>query len=272
MSLTILRHEHERDSVLFTNPAVMAEMTQRELSEEAGRVSVRQLVEQEQAHGFTFGRMHQFYEMLRAPHRVNELLSMAALRPDLVCGQSDFVSPTGQAPNADEKAAINTTVTETNLWDPGGGRFLVPAETMRVGQSWQICFGGVMGTTATPTIQFTTRWGTNNSAPPTGTSLGAGPTVTLGTIAANQPWQGQGFWVCRDLGVAASTSTVTGSGVVWMPAATAATVTPHAVFGGTVVTNVDHKSNQGIGVSVTWGASSASNTITCRYAVPWTSG
>jgi hypothetical protein len=114
---------------------------------------------------------------------------------------------------------------------------------------------------------MTARWGTNNSAPPTGTSLGVGPSVTLGTFTA-QPFFGVGYFGIRTVGEAASVEAVAGSGVVWFPAAAAATVTPHAMFGGGLPTTIDGTTAQGIAVSIIWGASSASNTITCQYVDP----
>src|SRR2546430_1384886 len=84
-------------------------------------------------------------------------------------------------PGANPRAAINTTTTETNLFDPSI-HAPIPQFDMRVGKIYEIEVGGVMGTTATPTISWTARVGTNNSAPPTGVTLGAGPTVTLGTF------------------------------------------------------------------------------------------
>jgi hypothetical protein len=257
-------------TLLLDRPDKMLGMSHDELSYHAARTPLNSLREYERE-STPFGPFHRAYILERAPYKIHKLLRLGALHPTLVAGNNDFVSPTGQFPSANLRAAINTSTTETNLWDPGRGWFMVPADSLRGGQRWQINFGGIMGTTSTPTIVFTTRWGTNNSTPPTGTSLGAGPTVTLGTFTA-QPWMGMGYYGCRKIDVAASLATVTGNGVVWIPAAAAATVTPHAVFGGTIATTIDQTINQGIGVSVTWGTSNASNTITPQWADPWTSG
>jgi hypothetical protein len=214
-----------------------------------------------------FGPFHQEWLRERAPEKVRRMLQLAAERPYLQGAQQSFPVPMvlGGGTTANLKAAINTTVTETQLWDPGI-HAPIPALDMVPGKVYTVTFGGICGTTATPTVIFTTRIGTNNSTPPTGTSLGASPTVTLGTITAPQAFMGQATYVVRSIGVAAAGATMTGNGIVWMPAAAAATATPHILFGGiTIPTTIDHTIAQGIGVSITWGASSASNTITTQY-------
>jgi hypothetical protein len=242
-----------------------------ECAEIAQRMTRAEMIEREQAAGAWFGPMHRQWQLERAPEKVRHLLELAAIRPELVAGNSDFMGPQAQFPSANMAAAINTTTTETNLWNPGLPPFFLGANTMRTGQRWNITFGGVMGTTATPTISWTARIGTNNSAPPTGTTLNAGPTVTLGTFTA-QPFFGMLYVGVRSIGVAASSTTMTGTGWCAMPAAAAATATPHAVFGGAIPSTIDQSSNQGISVSIIWGASSASNTLTCQYADPLVAG
>jgi hypothetical protein len=213
-----------------------------------------------------FGPFYRRWLHARAPEKVQRELRLASERPHLRAAQQGFPAPMVLAggTTANLRAAINTTTTETNLWDPGI-HAPIPALDMVPGKVYQVTFGGIMGTTGTPTIVWTTRIGTNNAAPPTGSTLGASATVTLGTFTA-QAFMGQAMYVVRSVGVAASGATVTGNGTAWMPAAAAATVTPHAAFGGiTVPTNVDHTGAQGIGVSIIWGASSASNTLTPQF-------
>lgn len=232
----------------------------------AERFDPAAIIEREQAAGVPFGPFHRQWLTERAPEKVRRNLELAAQRPDLVgMPRQGFSGPdTHDAPPANLRAAINTTVTETNLWDPGLWA-LIPAFDMKPGKVYQVEFGGVMGTTATPAISFRARCGTNNSAPPTGTDLGVGPTVTLGSFTA-QPFYGEFELAVRSIGVAASGATVTGNGFVLMPAAAAATVTPHAMIGGAVPATVDHTVNQGLGVSVIWGTSNAANTLTPQWS------
>lgn len=240
-----------------------------ECADIARRMTRREMIEREQAAGQPFGPMHRAWQIERAPEKVRRLLQIAAMRPDLVAGSSDFLGPVLQFPGA-SPATVNTTTTETNLWNPA---ILcpIPISQMRAGTRWQVTFGGVMGTTATPTAAFTIRFGTSNAAPPGGTTLGAGPTVTLGTFTA-QPFFGIAYVGIRSPGVAANTLAAAGTGWIAMPAAAAATVTPHAVMGGALPTTIDGTAAQGISVSIIWGTSSVSNTITCQYVDPLVAG
>jgi hypothetical protein len=227
------------------------------------KLDPKEIIEHEQAGGQRLGPFHTRYLLETAPHNIKQMLRLGRQKPLLIAGSGDFVNPLNQFPVASLRAAINTTTTETNLWDPNVFCF-IGANTMRAGMRWVLHFGGVMGTTGTPTVVWTARFGTNNAVPPTGTTLGAGSTITVGTFTA-QPFFGKGEVGVRSLGVAASTAAIAGTGMVAMPAAAAATVTPVAVFGGALPTTVDQTINQGISVSIIWGASSASNTLTPQF-------
>lgn len=238
----------------------------------------RWAIEREQAAGVAFGPFHRQWLFDRAPERVRQILAeMNAERAkaaergfELVASGQTFTAAfdTVRFPPANLRAAINTTTTETNLWDPGIWAPL-PVGSIQAGVGWQVDFGGVMGTTGTPAISFRARVGTNNSAPPTGTDLGVGPTMTLGTISA-VPFHGSGIFGCRSIGVAASGATLTGSGFVICPGAAAATTVATCVFGSAIPTTVDNTVAQGLSVSVIWGTSSASNTLTPQWCFPRT--
>lgn len=236
----------------------------------AREYSVENIIERELANGIAMGPFHRKWLIDRgAPERVRRHLKMASVRPDLVATKQPFRAPESAITRTGSpRAAINTTTTETNLWDPGIW-FPIPAGSMDVGKKYTAEFGGVMGTTATPAISFRARCGTSNAAPPTGTDLGVGPTVTLGTFTA-QPFYGVFSMHVIDLGKAASGTSVTGNGFVVMGAAAAATVTPHAVIGGALPTTVDDTIAQALAVSVIWGTNSGSNTITPQWMVPET--
>jgi hypothetical protein len=231
----------------------------------------RWVIEREQAAGIAFGPFHRQFMLERAPEKMRKILEEMKRTKDvgLLASEQGFADMAYRDfSTANLRAAINTTTTETNLWDPAihAPR---PIGSIRSGKAWSLTFGGVMGTTATPAISFRARCGTNNSAPPTGTDLGVGPTMTLGTMTA-QPWHGQGLFGCRTIGVAASGAAITGSGFVVCPGAAAATTTPICVFGGAIPTTIDDTIAQGLSVSVIWGASSASNTITPQFLVDQT--
>ena len=223
-----------------------------------------EVIERERAAGLLLGPAERARLIAKAPDRVQRELRLAARRRGPFAADSTFLAKANRGfPDGNLRAAINTTTTETNLWDPAI-HAPIPVGEAIAGRSWVVEFGGVMGTTATPAISFRGRFGTNNSAPPTGTDLGVGPTVTLGTFTA-QPFYGRFVCGIRTLGVAASTTAVKGSGFVAMPAAAAATVTPHAVLGGLSPTTIDTAVAQGISVSVIWGTSNAANTLTPEW-------
>jgi hypothetical protein len=229
--------------------------------------SLRRGIELEQAAGNPFGPFHQRFVLDQAPEKVQKILQrMKRQREagiDLRCGRQGFASADFMDFPSASLSTINTTTTETNLWNPSISAPL-PVGEIRGGKSWYTFFGGVAGTTGTPAISFRARCGTNNSAPPTGTDLGVGPTMTLGTFTA-QPFYGQGFYGCRSVGIAASTAAFAASGFVILAGAAAATTVGTCVFGGALPTTIDQTAAQGISVSVIWGTSSASNTITTQY-------
>jgi hypothetical protein len=243
-----------------------------ELSAESGvdlerlvrRFDPKQIIEREQAAGQPFGPFHRHWLLERAPEKVRRMLEKARLHPELVATRQPFLAPDAQDfPPANLRAAINTTTTETNLWDPALWA-PIPALDMKAGKKYTVEFGGVIGTTGTPTIAFRARCGTNNSAPPTGTDLGISPTVTLETIAA-QPFYGWFSMGIRSIGVAAAGATVTGNGFAILPTAAASAGAEHCVYGGAIPTTIDHTIAQALGVSITWGTSSASNTLTPQW-------
>lgn len=224
-------------------------------------------IEREQEAGWLFGPWHREYQLRKAPEKVQQILAemRRASFVALEASRQTFVELTQPFQPANLRAAIASTTTETNLWDPGI-HCTLPVGSIKAGKGWTLRATGVMGTTATPTLVTTTRIGTNNSAPPTGTSLGASNTVTMPNITA-QPFMVLGDYGCRANGVAASGATITGVAVLYSSAAAAATVTPHIVCGGsTSATSIDETVLQGIGFSITWGASSASNTLTPQQA------
>lgn len=233
----------------------------------AREASLDWFIEREQEVGVLFGPFHRERQLRSAPEKVRRILAemQRASFVGLEASSQGFTDMGDRGfPPANLRAAIASTTTETNLWDPGI-HCTLPVGTIQAGKCWTVRAGGVAGTTGTPTIVGTTRIGTNNSAPPTGTTLGASNTVTMPTISA-QPFKIFGDYGCRVNGVAASGAAITGDAVIFFSAAAAATVTPHVICGGSVAaTSIDETVLQGIGVSITWGTSSASNTLTPQW-------
>lgn len=171
--------------------------------------------------------------------------------------------PTTDFPSA-SFAAINTTVTETNLYlismfAP------IPAQTMRPGSSWVVECGGVLSTTGAPTAIWTGRVGQSTTST-SNTTLNPSTTVATGSGLSNVPFYARLVAGVRTQGVAASTVNMTGNGYAILGNAAAA-ASQVLGFGGAVLTTVDSQTAQGLGISITWGTSSASNTVTCQWVL-----
>lgn len=161
-------------------------------------------------------------------------------------------------------AAVANTVTRTNLWSPS---LWTPVGALdpKAGKAYTLRAGGIISTTGTPTIIVNPTWG-QSGTPGSNVALGASITLTLGSGLASVPWYAEFTLGFRSLGMAASQCTATGNGLVAIggPAATASQVVS---IGGSVPTNLDHTTAQGICLDVTWGTASASNTITCQWTL-----
>jgi hypothetical protein len=166
------------------------------------------------------------------------------------------------APPASHTAVANT-VTRTNLWSPSLWT-PIAAFDPKPGKAYRLRAGGIISTTGTPTIVVNPTWG-QSGTPASNVALGSTTTWTLGTLSSAS-WYAD-FTLCfRQLGIAASGATCTGNGIIVVGGAAGA-VGQSVPMGGTVVTSADHTTAQGMVLDVTWGAASASNTITCQWTL-----
>ena len=127
---------------------------------------------------------------------------------------------------------------------------------------------GVFSTTGTPTIIFQVRMGTTaGSSTLTGASVGVTAAITTGNNTTNGWWHLELDLTCSFPGIGTGNATLFGSGYAMSPAfaspfiyplepTTPNTATWTQTFAGEL--------NQYINLSMTWSASSASNTITCK--------
>lgn len=157
--------------------------------------------------------------------------------------------------------AVASTASRTNLWaqtiwTP------IPALDMVPGKAYILRCGGVVGTTGTPTIQFTTSIGTS-ATPASNLSLGQTTTLTLATITARN-WYAEFTFGVRSIGIAAAGATVNGGGFVTIDNGAGVTSVV-GTMGNTVPTTVDNTIANAVVIDVLWSASSASNTITCAW-------
>ena len=163
--------------------------------------------------------------------------------------------------------AVNTTVTETILFP----NVTIPANYMQDGRCLRLRAFGGYGTTATPTIIFSVRWGGVS-----GTVLSKSTTVTTtsgvgGGASATAPWDFECLIQTRSNG---SAGTLMSNGLVTLftsTAATAGTVTNYGLVlplasgstGGTtpVAVTADLTADTALSFTATWGTSNAANNI-----------
>lgn len=159
--------------------------------------------------------------------------------------------------------AVANTTTRTNLWVPALWTPIAALDP-KPGKAYLLRAGGIISTTGTPTIVFNPTFG-QSTTPGSNVALGATTTWTLGTLSS-APWYAEFALGFRQLGIAAAGATCTGNGFVVVGGASGA-VGQSVPMGGTVVTTADHTTAQGMVLDVTWGAASASNTITCQWTL-----
>ena len=163
--------------------------------------------------------------------------------------------------------AVNTTVTETILFP----NVTVPANFMQDGRCLRLRAFGAYGTTSTPTLIFSLRWGGV-----AGTVLAKSTTVTTtsgvgGGASMTAPWSFEAIIQVRSNG---SSGTLMTNGEVVLytsSAATAGTVTNYGMSvplasgstGGTtpVAVTADLTADTALAFTVTWGTSNAANNI-----------
>lgn len=228
------------------------------------RLTIDDMIEMERACGMLHGPFWQHKFLARAPERVRRELALAALRPNVVGMRNDMETPVVQEfPNFSGIAAV-TSLTETNLWNPGIWT-PIPANDAAPGSGYVLSFGGIYSnrTTSSPTSTFQARWGTDNSVPPTGTALGGSRAVYMGNTTTNKPFFGQLTVVVRSVG--ATGSCVANGQVRAVRDDGVGTVTTW-LLGGTAAVTIDTTVAAGLGVSHIWGAANAANTLTAQWA------
>lgn len=170
--------------------------------------------------------------------------------------------------------AVANTVTETILIP----NVTIPANYMQDGRVLRLKAYGGYGTTATPTIIFSVRWGGV-----AGTVLAKSTTVTTtsgvgGGASMTAPWE---FEACVQTRANGSSGTLftSGSAVLFTStAATAGTVTNYGLImplasgstGGTtpVAVTADLTADTALSFTVTWGTANAANSIqTHQYTI-----
>ncbi len=163
--------------------------------------------------------------------------------------------------------AIATSTTETILFP----NVTIPANFMQDGRCLRIRAFGAYGTTATPTLIFSLRWGGVS-----GTVIAKSATVTTtsgvgGGASMTAPWSFEAIIQVRSNG-ASGTLMTNGEVILYTSTAgTAGTVTNYGMpmplcsgsTGGTtpVAVTVDLTADTALSITATWGTSNAANSI-----------
>ena len=138
---------------------------------------------------------------------------------------------------------------------PAPQYMLQPVGFMYVGQLWRFTAWGIYSTTGTPNLTIGFYYGGV-----AGTALAATAATATGSSVSNLMWRAQMEMRVLSLG---SSGTVTAFGLCHGIAATASTpvLMPVSSSTGNTVT-VNTTTNEALTCGATWGASSASNTLT----------
>jgi hypothetical protein len=235
--------------------------------------SLDQIVERELASGLVFGAFHRQWLQQRAPHRVQEYLRKSVGSPIMGVRQGFAAMDVNDVNTADFNAR-NTTASEINILgsDINGTTpqaminqyCAIAANDARAGKVYRVTAGGIYGTTGTPTIIWTPRWGSSTTVA-TNVSLGVSSTYTTASGVSAQPWFGEFIFTIRTAPPGATLGTGKGHGYIAMgiSAATGAILTMGKTA-ATIDTTGQGTAGCGLTLNITWGTSNASNTLTCE--------
>ena len=145
---------------------------------------------------------------------------------------------------------VASSVAETTLIGTGIGTVTLPANFLTAGKSLRITARGYISDTGTPNITIQFKLGS--------TSIVSTGTVALAGTISNNAWRAESIITCRTVG---ASGTVKGQGNFQYDESTHAGTTLGMVSTGTAT--VDTTGTLAVNLTVTWGTSSASNTITC---------
>lgn len=222
------------------------------------------------------GPFHRQRLLDESPRELRRMLDQhkrdAERLPGLMMLRQGFAGADLNDPNTADFTARNTSASEISLLgqDANGApsqglvnQFCaIAANDARPGKIYRVIAGGVYGTTGTPTLIFTPRWGSSTTIG-TNVSLGASGTVTLGSGVSAQPWILEFIFTIRTAGVGVTAGTGKGHGYAILgQAAASASVFAMGKTSASIDTTGQGTAGCGLQMSVTFGTSNASNTIT----------
>lgn len=170
-----------------------------------------------------------------------------------------WLAPVPPFHNADG-TALATSVTLTDI-SPGTSTtgVVLPANTLEVGSEVNLYAYGFFSNTATPTLLLGFYYGAV-----AGAALAASGAITTVTAATAWPWMMEYRGRVRSIG---TTGSIVGQGRLYMPASLTQFQAAYAipVTSAARTVTIDTTAAKVVTVGAQWGASSASNTVTCQY-------
>lgn len=176
--------------------------------------------------------------------------------------------------NTADYSAFNTSASEGSLLAGVNEQPVIPALFFFNKQGRHrvidIYANGILGTTSTPTIIFQYRLGTTSgSSFLSGTSVGVSAAITTASGVSNKYWESHLRLQCNTTGIGTGNTTLSGSGTVTSPGGFASpfiyALEPTTPDTATWTATIDNSITYYLNLSVTWSASSASNTITLKH-------
>lgn len=176
--------------------------------------------------------------------------------------------------NGQDYTAVASSAVEASLLSGGGNLQPVFFKNYFEGanatsKAFRLIAQGILATTGTPTIIFQVRLGSTQG--PTslgGSSLGVTAAITTGSGVTNQFWRLELDVICKTPGMGTGNCTLTCAGTVKSPGGFASpyeyALEPTTPPTGTWTATIDGNLDQYLNLSVTWGTSSSSNTITLK--------
>ena len=180
--------------------------------------------------------------------------------------------------NRADGTAVDTTASEASLLTGLNQQPVLPAfffdGPQKIGKTISIKAGGVFSNTGTPTLIFQARLGTTAGASYlSGGSVGVTAAITTANGVTNKWWELDLDLTLRTPGIGTGNSTLSGAGKVSSPSGFASPfVYPIEITTPDTATwtqTFDAGLTQYFNLSVTWSASSASNTITLKKLLAW---
>lgn len=175
--------------------------------------------------------------------------------------------------NTSEYSAFASSASEGSLLAGYNEQPVIPALYFDGNRGFGRCIrmraAGVLSNTGTPTIIFQLRLGTTSgSSFLSGTSIGVSAAITTASGITNKWWELEANLTCRVPGIGTTNTTVGVDGRVMSPGAFVSPfvypLEPTTPDTATWTATFDNSLTQYLNLSVTWSASSSSNTITCK--------